>query len=159
MSETVPHVMLNIVTGEQPVIQLTPKGGRTAAEAQAFLEGRLKEAERIDPQTCEFAWWYARAVDLYGIFEVPEGWGCSGKENFVRNVPDGSWVWEGDLPEHIYKALVERIEREADTYENYLKRPKDRASCGKSNTSCEGGCTITLSSCDFDRASIGSGCA
>ena len=125
MSETVPHVMTNAVTGEQLVIQLKPKGGHSAAEAQAFLEGRLKEAERIDPQTCEIACWPANAVDLYGIFEDDEEFYCCGKECFVRNVPDGYWVWDGHLPEHIYKALVERIEREADTYENYLKRPKE----------------------------------
>jgi hypothetical protein len=125
MSEIVPHVMTNVVTGEQLVIQLKPKGGHSAAEAQAFLEGRLKEAERIDPQTCEIGCWYANAVDLYGIFEDHEEFVCVGKERFVRNVPDGDWVWDGHLPEHIAKALVERIEREADTYENYLKRPKE----------------------------------
>ena len=109
----------------QRVSQLKPRGGRSAAEAQAFLEGRLKEAERIDPQTCEIGWWYADAVNLYGIFEDHEEFCCVGKECFVRNVPDGDWVWDGHLPEHAYKALVERIEREADTYENYLKRPKE----------------------------------
>ena len=125
MSETVPHVMTNFITGEQLVIQLKPRGGLSATEAQAFLEGRLKEAERIDPQTCEYGWWYAEAVNLYGIFESPKGFSCAGKECFVRNVPDGGWVWDGHLPEHTYKALVERIERETDTYENYLKRPKE----------------------------------
>jgi hypothetical protein len=126
MSETLPHVMMNAVTGEQLVIQLKPKYAWSAAEAQAFLEGRLKEAESIDPQTCEIGRWYVCAVDLYNIFEVPEEFDVYGKERFVRNVPDGSWwVWDGHLPEHIYKAVVERIELEADTYENYLERPKE----------------------------------
>jgi hypothetical protein len=125
MSETVPHVTMDVVTGERHVIQLKPKGGWSAAEAQAFLEGRLKEAERIDPQTCEIRWWFADAVNLYGIFEDHEEFCCFGKERFVRNVPDGDWVWVGHLPEHIAKALFERMEREADTYENYLKRPKE----------------------------------
>jgi hypothetical protein len=40
-------------------------------------------------------------------------------------VPDGDWVWDYDLPDHIFEALAERIKREADTYENYLKRPKE----------------------------------
>src|SRR5262245_42277540 len=112
MSETVPCFIRDVVTGERTVIQLKPAGGRSAAEAQAFLEGRRKEAERIDPQTCEITWGYANAVDLYGIFEDHEEFQCYGKENFVRNVPDGDdWVWEGDLPEHIHKALRERIER------------------------------------------------
>jgi hypothetical protein len=125
MSETVPHVMTNAVTGEQLVIQLKPKGGDSAVEAQAFLEERLKEAERIDPQSCEIGRWYANAVDVYGIFEEHEEFACYGNERFVRNVPDGGWVWDGHLPEHIAKAPVERMNREADTYENYLKRPKE----------------------------------
>jgi hypothetical protein len=117
--------MRNAVPPEQRVIQLKPKDGRSAAEAQAFLEGRLKEAERIDPQTCEYRWWYADSVDPYNIFEYGEVSGCFDKECFVYNVPDGDWVWYGDLPEHIFKALRERMEREADTYENYLRRPKE----------------------------------
>jgi hypothetical protein len=76
MSETVPHVMTNAVTGEQLVIQLKPKGGHSAVEAQAFLEERLKEAERIDPQNCEIGRWYANAVDVYGIFEEHEEFAC-----------------------------------------------------------------------------------
>ena len=129
MSETVRHVMTHVTTRQQRVIHsvthLKPKGGRSAAEAQAFLEGRLKETERIDPQTCEYGWWDRDGADLYNIFELGEVTGGIGRECFVRNVPDGDWVWDGDLPKHIYKALVERIEREADTYENYLKRPKE----------------------------------
>jgi hypothetical protein len=127
MSKTVPHVMTHVTTREQRVIRkvthLKPKGGRSAAEAQALLLGRLKEAERIDPQTCEYWFGYADIVDPYNIFE--DGEGCDDKGYFVRNVPDGSWVWDGDLPEHIMKALFERINREDDTYENYLKRPKE----------------------------------
>jgi hypothetical protein len=126
MSKTVPHVMTH---REQWVIQCVtqfkPRDGRSAAEAQAFLEGRLKEAERIDPQTCEYWYAYADIVDPYNIFEDDEVLGHSEKGYFVRNVPDGDWVWYGDLPEHIFKALIERINREADTYENYLKRPKE----------------------------------
>src|SRR5215475_3228785 len=50
---TVPHVTVHATTGERTVIRLTPKGGWTAAEAQTFLAERKKEAERIDPETCE----------------------------------------------------------------------------------------------------------
>jgi hypothetical protein len=32
----------------------------------------------------------------------------------VRNVPDGSWVWSDDLPEHIAKALHDRADREGN---------------------------------------------
>src|SRR5262245_40635312 len=50
MSETVPCVMMHVGTGERTAIQLKPAGGRSAAEAQAILEGRRKEAERITPR-------------------------------------------------------------------------------------------------------------
>ena len=125
MSETVPYVMRNAETGERLVIQLKPKGGHSAAEAQAFLEGRRKEAERIDPETCQIECAYVNLVDPYDIFEEHEEFTCYSKERFVRNVPDGSWVWDSHLPKHIAKALDESIEREADTYEKYLKRPKE----------------------------------
>jgi hypothetical protein len=128
MSETIRHVMTHVTTREQRAIQrvsrLKPKGGRSAAEAQALLEGRLKEAERIDPQTCEYWFGYANLVDPYNIFEDEVSGFCDW-ECFVRNVPDGDWVWDYDLPDHIFEALAERIKREADTYENYLKRPKE----------------------------------
>jgi hypothetical protein len=122
---TVPHRMINARTGESHFIHLKPKGGMTVEEAQAFRAERVEEGERIDPDTCQIARWPVEAVDIYGIFEPPGEWSCFGKETFVRNVPDGDWVWDGDLPEDIAKALYDRIEREADTYENYLKRPKE----------------------------------
>jgi polyhydroxyalkanoate synthesis regulator phasin len=122
---TVPHRITNAVTGESHFIYLKPKGDMTAEEAQAFLAGRVEEGERIDPDTCQIARWPVEAVDIYGIFEPPGEWSCFGKETFVRNLPDGDWVWEGDLPNDIAKALYDRIEREADTYENYVKRPKE----------------------------------
>jgi hypothetical protein len=31
---------------------------------------------------------------------------------FARNLPDGTWVWFGHLPEEICKALFERMDRE-----------------------------------------------
>jgi hypothetical protein len=116
MSETVRHLILKRVLGEPLVIR--------RAAAQAFLEGRRKEAERIDPQTCQIESWYVYVGDVYGIFEETEV-GCVDKERFVRNVPDGSWVWDGHLPKHIAKALDESIERETETYEKYLECPKE----------------------------------
>jgi len=109
---TVPHVMVHATTGERTVIQLTPKAGWTAAEAQTFLAERKKKAERIDPEACEIGRWFVEAVDLYGIFDVPDEWSCVGNERFVRNVPDGDWVWVGHLPKEKAKALGERIERQ-----------------------------------------------
>jgi hypothetical protein len=163
MSKTVPHVMTHVTTREQRVIQkvtqLKPKGGRSAAEAQAFLEGRLKEADRIDPQTCEYCFGYVDLVDPYNIFEDDEMLkGYCDKGYFVRNVPDGDWVYEGDLPEHIYKALVERINREADTYENDLKRPKESRQLWEAKYELRRG----LRNCSFllrPDVSVGAACA
>jgi hypothetical protein len=124
MSETVPHVLTNS-TDEQHVIQLTPVRGLSAAEAQTFREKRRKEAEHIDPQTCEIMRRPVDWIDIYNIFQSSE-WNCMySYDHFVRNGPDDQWIWEEDLPGHIREALDERIEREADTYANYLKRPKE----------------------------------
>ena len=98
-TETVPHTMTHAISGEQHVIRLKPKGGMTAAEAEAFLAERIEEGKRIDPQTCEIIRFPAQAVDLYGIFEVPDEWSCVGSELYARNLPDGYWEWFGDLPE------------------------------------------------------------
>jgi len=48
-------------------------------------------------------------VDIYGLFDVPDEWSCVGSELFVRNLPDGYWVWLGDLPEEICKAVLKRL--------------------------------------------------
>jgi hypothetical protein len=111
-SETLPHTMTNAVIGERHVIRLKPRGDITAAEAQAFLAERIAEGERIDPQSCEIIRYYAEAVDLYGIFEVPREVSCVGNEMFARNLPDGTWVWFGHLPAETYKALYARMDRE-----------------------------------------------
>jgi hypothetical protein len=49
MTDTVPHTMVNAVTAERHVIQLRPKEGMTAADAQAFRAERIEEGKRIDP--------------------------------------------------------------------------------------------------------------
>jgi hypothetical protein len=110
-SQTVPLTTVNGITGERHIIQLKPRGGMTAKAAQAFRARRIKEGKRIDPETCEVMAGYARAVDPYNIFEepVPDEWSWVGKEFFARNLPDGHWVWFGDLPEETYKALFERL--------------------------------------------------
>jgi len=47
------------------------------------------------------------------------------KCNWVRSPESNGWICESDLPTEKGNALYDRINREADTYENYLKRPKD----------------------------------
>ena len=104
------HLMINAVTGEEHVIQLKLKPGISDAEAQAFRAGSIQEGKRINPHTCLTMRVAVEAVDVYGLHEVPAEWSCTGKERFVR-MPDGDWVWEGDLPEEIAKALHDRLER------------------------------------------------
>jgi hypothetical protein len=130
-TETVPHVMTNAMNpAEQHVIRLKPRDGHTAAEVQAFLIERIEEGKRIDAETCEIGRWYANAVDIYGIFEVPKEVMCVGNELFARNLPDGTWVWFGDLPEETCKALFDRMEdrrkREAETMSNTEHEFRDK---------------------------------
>ena len=105
MNGTVPHLMINAMTGEGHTIQLTPREGLTVADVQAFLAGRRAAAHLIDPENCEIFNYCGEAVDIYGLFDVPDEWSCHGKELFVRNLTDGYWVWLGDLPEEICKAV------------------------------------------------------
>jgi hypothetical protein len=43
--------MTNAVTGDRDVIQLKPRGGMTAAEAEAFLAERIQEAKTLSKPT------------------------------------------------------------------------------------------------------------
>lgn len=104
--ETVPHLMINAVTGESHTIQLPPREGLTVADALAFLADRRAAAQLINPENCEIIKYYAEAVDIYELFDVPDEWSCVGSELFVRNLPDGQWVWFGDLPEETCKTLL-----------------------------------------------------
>jgi hypothetical protein len=111
--ETVPHVTTNAMTGESHTIQLRPKAGLTVADVEAFLAGRRAAALLIDPANCKMISHYVEACDIYELFDVPDEWQCAGKELFVRNLPDGHWVWFGDLPEETCKAVLKRLEEKA----------------------------------------------
>jgi hypothetical protein len=109
--ETVPHATMNVVTGKRHVIQLKPREGLTAADVKAYLANREEAAKSINPENCETIKYYTEAMDIYGLFEVPDEWSCVGSELFVRNLPDGSWVWFGDLPKETCKALMDGFGR------------------------------------------------
>jgi hypothetical protein len=106
--ETVPHVTTNAMTGESHTIQLRPKAGLTVADVEAFLAGRRADAQLIDPENCEIFKYAVESVDIYELFDVPDEWSCVGGELFVRNLPDGYWVWVGDVPEETWKAVLKR---------------------------------------------------
>jgi hypothetical protein len=105
-NETVPQVMINAVTGERQTIQLTPRKGLTVADVGSFRAERREAAKAIDLKNCTVTKYYTEALDVYGLFDVPGEWCCVGNARFVRNLPDGDWVWFGDLPE----ATVEELD-------------------------------------------------
>ena len=92
--------------------QMQPRAGMTVADVEAFHAERKAEAQRIDTTNCVVAGWYVQILDPYGVFDVPEEGDCIGHNWFVRNLPDGDWVWSGDLPEGTRRALEGREEKE-----------------------------------------------
>jgi hypothetical protein len=106
------------MTGERRTIQLKPREGMTVAEVEAFLAERKAAGLLIDPETCTAIKYTAEAIDIYGLFNVPDQWSCAGSELFVRNAdsvgPDRYWVWEGDLPEQTCKAVLKRLNAKAE---------------------------------------------
>jgi hypothetical protein len=116
MTETIPHVMRNVTTGEATTIQLKPREGLTLADVEAFLAERKAAGLRIDPESCTTFSYCVEPLDIYVVLDVPDEWSSPGKELFVRN-PDADgahryWVWLGDLPEETCKAVLERLEHD-----------------------------------------------
>jgi len=98
----------------------------TPEEMQRWVASREKAGLKIDIETCELGCWYAYDCDPYGARpDLPEEMKQIGTNRFVRSAESRGWVCEDDLPLASVEAMYERIHREADTYENYLKRPKD----------------------------------
>src|SRR3974390_1464594 len=101
----------------------------TLEEFQLGVGSREEAGLKIDIETCELGRWYAWDLDPYGIREalgdLPEECKQTGTNRFVRSPESRGWVHEGDLPAASASAMYERIYREANTYENYIKRPKD----------------------------------
>jgi hypothetical protein len=103
----------------------------TDEELRRWLAGRKEAGRAIDIETCELRWWYANDFDPYGILNdlgdlpMPRDECLTGRNFFVRSPESRGWVWEGDLSSETGHAMYDRINREADTYENYFKRPKE----------------------------------
>lgn len=86
--------------------RITPRAGLTVAEVDAFHAARKADALKIDPANCMAIRTYCQVIDPYGVLALPEEADCIGSYFFVRNLPDGEWVWEGDLPDDILKEVV-----------------------------------------------------
>jgi hypothetical protein len=100
----------HMIIRERRETQMQPHAGLTVADVEAFLAERKAEAQRIDPANCEVYCRFGQVLDPYDLFDVPEEWRCVGRDWFVRNLPDGHWVWDGDLPEDIRHALASKLE-------------------------------------------------
>jgi hypothetical protein len=92
-------------------------------------EARRAEGAKIDPKNAEVTFWWTHELDPYGDIpaeEFPKEWECVGRSYFARSLPDGQWIYFGDLPE----ATVAEIERLMS--EGFYKDPvtNDRLSTG-----------------------------
>jgi hypothetical protein len=87
-------------------IDITPRAGMTFADVDAFRAARKAEALLINPANCTAFRSYCQVMDPYGVLVLPDKVNCLASCFFVRNLPDGDWVWEGDLSDDIRKEIV-----------------------------------------------------
>jgi len=80
---------------------------------KSFLQTREEAGLRIDLQTAEVMWTYARVGDPYGLF--PPTWdSCVGREYWARTPGSDIWVCFDDLPQAIMEALLARHSSKLD---------------------------------------------
>jgi hypothetical protein len=76
-----------------------------------WLAIRKEAALNSDPATAELVWCFHYIFDPYGIDpEPPEEYRIVGREYFARFPGSDIWVWFGDLPFAVAKALCEKRE-------------------------------------------------
>jgi hypothetical protein len=73
-----------------------------------WLQAVVDEAEKIDPATAEMAFDFGCGDNPYNIAHDEEDDGCVGRHHFARNLGSEIWVWFGDLPNEVVKALYKR---------------------------------------------------
>ena len=77
---------------------------------EQWLAIRKEEGLKIDSETAEVEWWYARVLDPYGVYpELEES--CVGREYFARAPGSDIWVCFGDLPEKTSEVLWKKYGR------------------------------------------------
>ena len=85
-----------------------PAEGITQEEIDAFRAECREEGKRIDPLNCAVLRLHVHVLDPYGVYDLPPEAQCIGADWFVRNLPDGGWVWEHDIPKDIIEAVRAR---------------------------------------------------
>jgi hypothetical protein len=77
---------------------------------EQWLSIRREAAPHIDPETAEVYCEKGLVLDPYRV--LPDHEDCYGAVNcFVRSPGSDVWVWDGDLPEDVRKALWEHVEQ------------------------------------------------
>jgi hypothetical protein len=78
----------------------------TSAEYKIFRAMVSEDGKLIDPANCEAIRLYVDVGNPYGV--GPEDAGCIGGDWSVRALPDGKWIWFGDLPDATWEAVQKR---------------------------------------------------
>jgi hypothetical protein len=82
-------------------------------EIKQWLQIRVDEGLKIDPETAEVDWCYAYVVDPYGLDpDLPEEYRCVGREYFARSPGSEIWVAFYQLPEATRDRLWEKRSEE-----------------------------------------------
>lgn len=103
----------------------------TPAEYKAFHAMVREDAKLIDPTAAiEVERFYVDPGNPYGI--GPEDAECISGAWFVRSLPDGKFIWFGDLPDDTWEAVQEEARRRPIV----VPHPWDRRICAPSS---EGG--------------------
>ena len=117
-----------------PDVPVRKKTAAEKAEIERWLAIRKEEALKIDPETAEVDWVYAQTLDPYGVldeWELPEEFGCVGREYFAHAPGSDVWVQFGDLPRGTRDKLWEKHSRKLafpaglDFRSNILSPPPD----------------------------------
>lgn len=96
----------NEMIDEQVLIQNTDKT-ESQLKVEQWLAIRKEAGTRIDPETAEVKWVYAQILDPYGVYsDLPENLQLIGRAYFARSPESDIWVRLGDLPDHVYEALL-----------------------------------------------------
>ena len=90
------------------------EGEKTTDEmgVEQWLAIRKEAGLKIDPETAEVGWHYARTFDPYclDLPDLPEEYNI-GRVYFASSPGSDIWVWFGDLPKATREALWKRHSR------------------------------------------------